>query len=445
MACLIQGITALFIKRRSSDIPKKVQALDAPPRYETVFDIDPVVVPKEKAADVTSIVEHVVDTISKDLREISLKLHAHPEIAWKEHMAHDLLTDYMEKQGFAVTRSAFGLDTAFRAEYQRNKGGAKVAFCSEYDALPGVGHGCGHNLIAVTGVASAVAVKAVLEHLDIPGQVVLLGTPAEEGPGGKLNMIDAGAFQPMDVVLMGHPGGDYIYNKCLAVTTFRVEYFGKPSHASAAPWEGINALDAIVQAYNGLSMLRQQLPTNQRVHGIIQDGGQATNVIPEHTAGQFACRASSKKELYELKEKVQRVFEAAAEATGCRLEMRWQEPHLDVIQNDPLADVYVQHAEECGVRFPPRYIQESIPSSSTDFGNVSNIKPGLHVGFDIGGKSQVAPHTTAFAALAKTEEAHRDAMRASKCLALTGTNVLTDPTLLECVKRWFDENVPKNA
>ncbi|KAF9577560.1 hypothetical protein BGW38_007147, partial [Lunasporangiospora selenospora] len=279
-----------------------------------------------KAANVSKYAAEICQAIDNEtvsLRELSLKIHSNPELGYKEVLAHKALTDYVEAKGFKVTRHAYQLDTAFIAEYESPATAAAVAagetvravgFCSEYDALPGIGHACGHNLIAIAGVASALAIKLVLERHNLVGRVRLIGTPAEETTGGKIPLIERGAFDGLDCCMMTHPSpGDLVYPTILSVGGFLVEYFGKASHASASPWEGVNALDALVQAYNGLGLLRQQTPTTCRIHCIITSGGQAANIIPEYAAGKIMYRSTVAEDHVKLREKVIRVAKAAAE------------------------------------------------------------------------------------------------------------------------------------
>ncbi|OZJ01916.1 hypothetical protein BZG36_05009 [Bifiguratus adelaidae] len=423
---------------KSHAAPTKVVANeDALPDYEDCV-VSSSFIPAEKQTEAERIVAEAIEAASPSLRKLSKQIHEHPEIRWTEVYAHDHLTDYMEKAGFKVTRHAYGMKTAFIAECECGEGGPSIGFCSEYDALPGVGHGCGHNLIAISGVASAIGLRAALEQLNLSGKITLFGTPAEEANGGKIDLINKGAFDKMDVCMMLHPANaDGIYIKMLALDQVYVEYYGRPAHAAASPWEGINALDAMVQAYSGLAMLRQQTPTTHRVHGIIVDGGKASNVIPDYTRGEFTVRAPTRAELEIFKAKVVNVFEAAAQATQCKVKLTWGRPYYDVIQNNPLCQHFEKYMVREGVKYLPRYEQESAAHGSTDMGNVSYIKPSAHPCFDIG--TTVPLHTKEFAQAAITPEAHQRCLRASRSMALTMMDVVSDPKLLAAVKEDFEK------
>ncbi|CAG8539402.1 6923_t:CDS:10, partial [Scutellospora calospora] len=324
--------------------------------------------------DLSDIAFQAIDEVSEELREISLKIHDHPELGNEERFAHKLLVNYLKKKGFKVTPNAYGLETAFVAEFHSKTGeGRVVSFNSEYDALPNIGHACGHNLIAISGVAAAIGIKAVLEKLEIKGAVKLFGTPAEESTFGKTDLIEAGAYKDVDVSLMIHPQ-----------QSVDVEYFGKSAHASGAPWEGINALDAIVLAYNNIAVLRQQsLPTN-RIHGIITSGGNAPNVIPDYTSGKFNVRGRTIEDLKALYPRVQRCFEAAAEATDAKLKITWHSEAYELKINSPMATRYETYlSQKFGIKVPSKEQQSSISFGSTDQGNVSHVVPGIHPTFNI--------------------------------------------------------------
>ncbi|KAI8086578.1 uncharacterized protein BX664DRAFT_336189 [Halteromyces radiatus] len=391
-----------------------------------------------------AIVKEAIDNISSELREISLDLHANPETGMKEYHAHQVLTDYLEGKGFKVTRHAYGMDTAFTAEYS-NGDGKRVGVCSEYDALPSIGQGCGHNLIAICGVAGAIGLKALLEKDVAKGRVVLFGTPAEEVFIGKIEMVNQKAFQNnVDICVMLHPSPvDAQYVHMIASQDVVVEFFGKPSHASGSPWEGVNALDAMVQAYNNISMLRQQLLPTDRVHGIITNGGAAPNIIPDHTSAWFYVRTHKYGDIHRIKTKVEQCFEAAAKATGCQVKYKWTERGAtrDVVQNSILADTYAHYMKQTGVVFPDRTLQESYPSGSTDMGNVSYSVPSIHPMFSIHSKEGVSTHSKEFAAQAKTEQAHQDSIRAAKAMTMAAAKVLLSDKFYQAVKLDFETTV----
>ncbi|SAM07440.1 hypothetical protein [Absidia glauca] len=389
-----------------------------------------------------SIIKKAIDNVDGELRGISLDLHAHPETGMKEYHAHKILTNYLESKGFKVTRHAYNMETAFTAEYSHGEG-RRVGVCSEYDALPSIGQGCGHNLIAICGVAGAIGLKALLEQGKAHGKVVLFGTPAEEVFIGKIEMVHQRAFQDnVDVCVMLHPSPvDAQYIHMIASQDVVVEFFGKPSHASGSPWNGVNALDAMVQAYNNISMLRQQLLPTDRVHGIITKGGAAPNIIPDYTSGWFYVRTHKYKEIHRIKSKVEKCFEAAAKSTGCQVKYKWTERGAtrDVVQNSVMADTYAHYMKQTGVVFASRREQEGFPSGSTDMGNVSYVVPSIHPMFAI--PASGSTHSKEFAADAKTETAHKRSMTAAKAMTMTAAKVLLSRGFYHAVKSEFEDTV----
>ncbi len=381
-----------------------------------------------------------IDEAQGELRDLSLDIHAHPELAYEEEHAHEVLTAFLEARGFAVERGAFGLPTAFRAT--AGSGTPTVAVLSEYDALPGIGHACGHNLIATSGVATGLAAAEVLGEGD--GTIVVIGTPAEERGGGKVDLIRAGAFDGVDAAMMMHPGGQSpqsppgsvrVNAKPNALQALRVRYRGKNAHAAGRPWEGLNALDALIHAYNGISLLRQQMRPSARVHGIITDGGQAPNIIPDETEAYFFVRDDVVARLEELKPRVVACFEAAALATGTELELSWQgNPYSDMQNSTPLAETFTAHAVALGME-PVE--PDTAGGGSTDMGNVTYVVPGLHPSYAV--ESTAGNHNAGFTEAAGSEEAHGRMITASKALTLTVLDLFSQPELLVEAKREFDE------
>ncbi|KAF8978193.1 hypothetical protein BGZ46_006731 [Entomortierella lignicola] len=403
-------------------------------------------------------VKQAIDNESESLREVSLKIHSNPELGNQEFFAHKTLTDYLETKGFKVTRHAYEMETAFLAEYESPAATAAAAagqkvkaigFCSEYDALPGIGHACGHNLIAISGIASAIGVKVVLEKHNLVGRIRLVGTPAEETTGGKIPLIERGAFDGLEACMMTHPApADVVYNTILSMGSMVVEYFGKASHASAAPWGGINALDAVVTAYNGIGLLRQQTRPNCRVHSIITNGGQAANIIPQYASAHIMFRSTDVNEHIKLGESITRIVEAAAESTGCTVKITREAEYKPVPQNEFLAARYAAYTEDLGVKYLPRAIQEAGPSGSTDMGNVAHYLPGIHPVYNIASlDSEISTdafnHTIKFTELSKTDVAHVATLRSATGLALTGIDVLIEEGFSEAVREDFEKRVPQ--
>ncbi|KAF9581386.1 hypothetical protein BGW38_001617 [Lunasporangiospora selenospora] len=386
-------------------------------------------------------VHEAIEAVSTELRQISLQLHSNPELAYEEYKAHALLTDYLEKKGFAVQRSAYGLETAFVAR-AGNSDKVTIGICSEYDALPGIGHACGHNLIAISGVATAIGLQVAIQKFNLEAEVKLFGTPAEETTGGKIVMLNNGAFEGVDVCMMLHgANADVIYPAFLALDTVDVEYFGKASHASASPWEGINALDAAVLAYTNIGLMRQQMHPSQRVHGIIKDGGQAVNIIPEYTKSTYTVRAPKWDEVVLLKQKIERVLKGAATSTGCTVKLTWGVPYKDILTNEHLVKRFEHHMNAQGLKYASKTEQLSKLSGSTDMGNMSYALPGIHPMFNIlnldGSDYPMGLHTKDFAHAAAQPKGHTATLRAAKSLAMTGVDCILDKNLLKQVKHEF--------
>ncbi|CAO3699630.1 hypothetical protein G6F70_006036 [Rhizopus microsporus] len=385
------------------------------------------------SAYLKKIVEDTIQKHSQELRTISLEIHDHPEQGNQEFIAFKLLTEYMEKHGFKVTRGVVGLETAFIAEYSNGKNGRRIGFCSEYDALPNIGHGCGHNLIAVQGVACALAVKTLLEKNLISGSVTLFGTPAEESTCSKITLVKENVVQDrVDFAMMLHPSAvDAVFSKTLALDQVVIEFFGKASHAGASPWEGINALDALMQGFDNVAMLRQQtLPTN-RIHGIIKHGGNSANVIPDHASAHFFVRALTRTELSNLKSKLENCFKAAAIATGCTVKFTWapQGQIDDLFNNEIFGLRYIEYMKEKGVDIPLTIPEDAGVMASTDMGNISYAVPSLHPIYSIGSKA--FNHTAEFTAAAGTLVAHEKAMTSAVCLAMTAVDASLDSAFFE--------------
>lgn len=365
-----------------------------------------------------------VDARRGDLIDLSLRIHQHPETGFQEKQAAAWLSDYLEGAGFTVTRAYCDLPTAFRAD--AGAGDAAFAFLAEYDALPEIGHGCGHNIIATSAIGAGVAVKAVLSQLS--GRLAVIGTPAEEVYGGKVIMARRGAFDGLTGAMLTHPGGrNSVMARALACTEVTVEYIGREAHAAARPQAGVNALDALVIAYNAIAALRQHIPDAARVHGIITDGGAAPNVVPGHSAGRFLVRAADMEYLAELKQRIQACFEAGARATGAELEIRWTEnEYAPMYTNRALAQAHRRNLLRLGRKVPARERQRSM--GSTDMGNVSMLTPAIHPTIALVPKD-VSGHTPEFARYAGSEEGHRALIDAAKAMAMTAVDVLGRPDL----------------
>ncbi|KAJ1916284.1 hypothetical protein GGI13_003434 [Coemansia sp. RSA 455] len=391
---------------------------------------------------VDNIVAGAIDEASSDLRKLSLTIHDNPELALEEKAACQVLVDYLETSGFEVQRNIAGLSTAFVSTYVSSAGahGLNIGFCSEYDALPGIGHGCGHNLIAISGVALFLATTRVMDKCRIPGTVKLYGTPAEEAIGGKITMLDHGVFDGTDLLMMLHPTAGYSgawHSQCCL--SMKVEYFGKASHAAMAPWDGINAGTAANIAMLSMGALREQLKPDWRTHGIITNGGQAANVIPEYSCIEYTIRTSWASELDILRERTLRVFEAAALATGCTHKVTEEFAYLDNQDNPVLGQLY-EEIMEGEYHLPP----ERGVGGSTDFGNLSQKFISLHGMFDLAG-TRVPNHTVEFTKEARSVEAHRRTIFAAKTAARVVARCLVDEGFWKQVKRAHEERQRNNG
>ncbi|CDS12180.1 hypothetical protein LRAMOSA04375 [Lichtheimia ramosa] len=393
-------------------------------------------------ATVETVIDNTINGLDRELRQISLQIHDNPELGNREYKAYALLTDYLEKKGFKVTHKAVGLETAFMAEFS-NGPGRRVGFCCEYDGLPGVGMACGHNLISVQGLACALATKALMEQNLIQGTLVLYGTPAEESTNGKIDFVEQKEVQNrVDVAMMLHPfAKDCLYALMLALDQVEIEYFGKASHAGMAPWNGINALDALMQGWDNMSMLRQQTLPSNRMHGFIQHGGNSANVIPDYASAKFYIRANTRDQLAELKPKFEQCFKASAVATGCQIKMTWGRLVEDVFVNDTMTSIYKKYSEQEGMSFAPRTEEEKTTTGSTDMGNFSYVVPTIHPGFGIG--TTAANHTVEFTKAARTEQAHAYTLRASRCLAKTAASIYLDEDLYRQAVADFKKGKPQ--
>jgi amidohydrolase len=373
-----------------------------------------------------------IDKRRRELRSLSLKIHAHPELGYKEVKAAAWLEEYLEQRGFSVERGVYGLPTAFRASY--GTGRPAVALLAEYDALPGVGHACGHNLIAGCAVGAAVASRLAVDRLG--GCVLVFGTPAEELFGGKMVMVRQGAFSDVDAVMMVHPGShDIAVTEALACIGLDVEFFGKSAHASAQPEQGINALEAMILSFNAINSLRQHIRSSARIHGIITDGGEAANVVPAHSAGNFIVRARDDAYLEELMARTLDCFTAAAAATGARLKYRWSDLRYAPLRNNPtLARLFRRNLQVTGRRVYAKDPTNAV--GSTDMGNVSQVAPGIHPNVAICLENILA-HSPEFAAAAASDAGIAGMLDAARALAGTIVDLLSSPETVKRVRLEF--------
>ena len=375
-----------------------------------------------------------VDARRDELIELSLRIHSNPELGFQETKASSWLVQYLDKNGFAVERGICGLPTAFRGSCGHGK--PAIAILAEYDALPKLGHACGHNIIAANAVGAGVAAKPAVERFG--GSLLVIGTPSEELYGGKIIMAERGAFDDVDIAMIVHPGVyDIATTQALACQGLEIEFFGQAAHAAARPEAGINALEAMIQALNAINSLRQHIKEKARIHGIITDGGEAANIVPAHSAGSFIVRAEDDAYLDQLKQRVINCFIGAATATGARLQYKWADVRYAPMRNNlTLAQLFSQNMELVG-----RRLHLSDPTrafGSTDMGNVSQIVPSIHPMVAIapvGGEE----HSPQFATAAASEAANRALLDAAKALAMTVVDMVANPETFNKVKEEFQQ------
>ena len=377
-----------------------------------------------------------VDGLAPELLRVSHQIHENPELAFEETESAKVLIEATQAAGLETQSEAFGLPTAFAAAFGKDSG-KEVVIISEYDALPGIGHACGHNIIASAGLGATLALAKLGAAL--PGRVRYLGTPAEEAGGGKELMAQAGAFDKADAAMMVHPAGVDIRSvPSLCIYEVQAIYHGKNAHASAFPWAGINALDGVITAYQSIAQLRQHIKPNERVHGIITDGGQAPNIVPDRAAGNFYIRAARAENLFKLRDKVVACFEAGALSSGARLELIWGDVvYLDIKHNDALGLAYEDNATALGLKMlDPQKIGTSY--ISTDMGNVSYRLPSIHPMIAVAPPS-ISIHHPDFARYAAQPEGDRAVITGAKALAMTALDFMMNENLQKQAAQGFAE------
>ncbi len=386
-------------------------------------------------------VTDAVDRMAEDLWSLALQIHANPELAFKEEKAASWLTAFLERQGCRVERGVGGLPTAFRAEVSGAGDGPTIAVMAEYDALPGIGHACGHNVIATAGAGAGAALALVASRLDhgrlpFKGRIEVVGTPAEEGGAGKVKLLDAGVFKGVDAALMIHPRcGTQVWRPTLGLMKAKVEYFGKAAHASSWPWRGVNALNAVIALFNALDAMRQQLRPDARVHGVITNGGQQPNIIPEYTSADFYLRSLDRTYLQEVRRRFEAAAEGAATATGCRVQVTVDPRIHDPLKpNGPMATLFERNLAR--IDFPVDPDDGQAGYGSTDAGNVSHAIPTIHP-YIRTAPDGVPGHSREFAEHNATPLARAGMVAAAKALALTALDLLADPAALQSAKEEF--------
>ncbi|MEC5424639.1 M20 family metallopeptidase [Virgibacillus sp. C22-A2] len=374
-----------------------------------------------------------IDKIQDKLWDMSDYLYNNPELGDQEYESMKLLTNYLAEHKFTIETGIVNRPTAFKAEFKSEIPGPTIAYLAEYDALPGVGHGCGHNMIGTMSVGAAVALSKILS--EIGGSVVVLGTPAEETNGAKVPMSDEGIFDNIDVALIVHPGDQsYESGDSLAMDAVQFAYSGKSSHAAASPEKGINALDSVIQLFNGVNALREHVTSDVRMHGIISEGGVAANVVPDKAVAQFYIRAKERRYLNEVVDKVTNIAHGAALMTGAVLEVSNYELSYDnMITNQTLSETFTNNLRK--ISNQPIH-SSKLSYGSIDMGNVSQVIPAIHPYIGLNEQGLIA-HTKEFADKTVTKEGHKTIALGALALANTGYDVITDKSLLEKIRSEF--------
>lgn len=379
-------------------------------------------------------VNKYINEISEELAELAIKMKENPEIGFKEYKAAEWLTEELKKHGFEVEYKTGNLETAFKGAYSKGSKKPKIAFLCEYDALPGIGHGCGHNLIAPASIGAAIALSKLD---DFPAEIDVFGCPGEENGGGKVVLVNEGEFKDIDIAMMVHPSTENrVYSTSLALDAIEFTFTGKTSHASGAPELGINALDAAILFYNGISAIRQHVKDDVRIHGIITEGGKAANVVPDKAVTNFYFRAKERKYLDEVVQKAYNIALGAASMTGAKVTWKNYELSNDNLQpNKTLAQIFKENYELIGIKDVKPGIEGG---GSTDMGNVSQVVPAVHPYVAIGDKGDFNPHSVELAEATVSKRGLEGMINAARALAFTAIDVAFDPEKLNAIKEEFN-------
>jgi amidohydrolase len=372
----------------------------------------------------------------KNMIDINDFMYNNPELGNEEHKAVEKLTNFLGEHNFNIEIGVADIPTAFRAIYESKAPGPSIAYLCEYDALPQIGHGCGHNMIGTMSAGAAIALSKIIDK--IGGEIIVLGTPAEESDGGKVYMVEKGIFDDVDVAMILHPGSESTKSgESLAMDAIQFEFRGKASHAAASPEEGINALDGVIQTFNGINALRQHIKSDVRIHGIVKEGGVAANIVPDYAIAQFYVRAKDRKYLDEVVEKVKNVARGASLMTGATLEISNYEISYDNLKtNETLSKLFTENLKNAGVN----QINEPRSSfGSIDMGNVSLVVPSIHpyIGLDC---PNIASHSREMADMTVSDIGHERLIQGAAALAFTGYDIISDENLLNKIKEEFENS-----
>lgn len=377
----------------------------------------------------------IINGIKEEIKELSDYIYKNPELGNREYLAARAHIAILEKYGFKVEKSYLGIETAFKAVYDTGNGEKTAAFLAEYDALPGIGHGCGHNLLGAVSTGAGIVLSKIIEN----GKVIVFGTPAEETNGAKVDMAEAGVFEGVDAVFEAHPSDHNAASmKSLAMEALEFSFIGKAAHAAACPEKGINALEAAINMFNNLNGLREHIPQSARIHGIIREGGVAANIVPDLAVNEFYVRGESKKQVEELVEKVKNCAYGASLAAGTKLKIRnYEKSNDDFISNYNLMHRYMKHMNDAGIE---NINEIDTTSGSADVGNVSYAVPALHAWFSIT-REPIASHTAEFARETLTDYAGEQMAKAVYGLVMTAYDIITDIEFNKIVKEEHRESL----
>lgn len=380
------------------------------------------------------VISKQIDSIKEELVKMSKKIFELSELSYQEKKSSRLLSDFLENNGFAVERGVGGLETSFVAKIGEKK--PKIALLAEYDALPAVGHACGHNMIGVMSCGAAVGFKNAVKNIDFT--LMVIGCPAEEHGAGKKDLIKAGIFDDIDVAMMIHPASMSTgYDIAYAIKRYKIEFFGKSAHAAADPSKGINALDAMILLFSSIGLLRQQLPEKVRIHGIITNGGQSFNTIPEYTSAEIGIRALTMEEVNFLEDKLRLLVQGASAMSECKNKITVEEEMPEVYVNVPLANTLEKNYKLLGEKITSRTYEQGV--GSTDMGAVTQIVPAIHGYINITDGKDIPTHTREFAQAANSEYGYEAMIRATKALAFTIYDISSNKELLTEIKEYFSQ------
>jgi amidohydrolase len=372
-----------------------------------------------------------IDSYQPKVVSLSHEIHEHPELKFREYFACDQLAHAIRDLGLEVQTGIAGLDTSFRSAFGNS--GPTIAILAEYDALPN-GHSCGHNLIAGAALAAAAGLASMRQKL--PGQIVLMGTPAEEGGGGKITLLNNGCFKDVDAAMMAHPADcEFSAVGVLAMQHLRVTFHGRAAHAAAAPWNGASALSAVLQTFQSVDAARLHFRDLSRIHGIITNGGQAVNIVPELAQCEFSARATTAKHADEIAERIRRCADAAAMTTGTSVEHETICAYKNLVNNHAIAQVYEHHSEALGI--VTREAPPGTPTGSTDMGDVSHAMPAIHPMFQISNRGEGTCHESVFVGYSDSDRAYAEMIRVAKAMALSAYDLLANPEALAAAKAEF--------